>query len=182
MYRLLSCAAIAALSLGTGVASAATVTVDFDTGSLSGGVYTEDDFTFASNSPGGVSLSNDCGSKCLQLNNNETITVTYKNNGLFDLLSFAFRSPGNGGDLEITDNNGNSQTITENLNGNALQFISFPGQYNGILSFSWTNAENGSGRVDNVSFNISAVPLPAAGWLLLAGVGGLAALRRKRAV
>ena len=40
--------------------------------------------------------------------------------------------------------------------------------------------------VTNVRLDISAqgpapVPLPAAGWLLLAGLGGLAALKRKRA-
>ena len=28
--------------------------------------------------------------------------------------------------------------------------------------------------------NVSAVPLPATGWALMAGIGGLAALRRRR--
>jgi hypothetical protein len=119
---------------------------------------------------------------CLQLNNNETITVAYLG-GLFDVMSFTFRSPGSGGDLTIASNvAGSSQTISESLSGNDMQQIGFPNDYNGILTFSWTNLENGSGRVDNLSLTIAPVPLPAAGLLLLAAIGGLSLMRRRAAV
>ena len=34
--------------------------------------------------------------------------------------------------------------------------------------------------LDDVSIRLAPIPLPAAGWLMLAGLGGLAALRRRR--
>jgi hypothetical protein len=40
-------------------------------------------------------------------------------------------------------------------------------------------AENG-GFGGSTSFEGSAIPLPAAGWMLLAGIGGLAAMRRRK--
>ncbi|WP_420876405.1 VPLPA-CTERM sorting domain-containing protein [Roseovarius tolerans] len=43
----------------------------------------------------------------------------------------------------------------------------------------WTNPEHGHSEL-GIYANISAVPLPAAGWLMIAGIGGLAALRRRR--
>jgi hypothetical protein len=50
-------------------------------------------------------------------------------------------------------------------------------KYNSPLevSFSWTKAATGSFNAD---LEISPIPLPAAGWLLLSGLGGMAALRR----
>ena len=48
------------------------------------------------------------------------------------------------------------------------------------LQFGATGtADTLGGLIDNVS--ISAVPLPAAGWMLLAGLGGIAMVRRRAA-
>jgi len=43
----------------------------------------------------------------------------------------------------------------------------------------WTSAGDANARLDNLV--VSEVPLPAAGWLLLGGLGGIAAFRRRKA-
>lgn len=163
-------------------ALAATVTVDFDSGVLSGGIYEEDGFVFTSNSPGGAGLANNCGSKCLQLNNNEEITVTYVG-GAFDILGFDFNAPGNGGDMDIIDDDSDALTITESYNGNTMSPFSFPAagiDHLNQLQFTFRNAANGSARVDNITFEIAAVPVPASGLILLTALGGFAAVKRRK--
>lgn len=52
----------------------------------------------------------------------------------------------------------------------------------GLTAFDWTNPEQGTSQLI-ISAKISGpavVPLPAAGWMLLAGLGGLAAMKRRR--
>ena len=50
---------------------------------------------------------------------------------------------------------------------------------NDILTFGGLDAY-GRDRIMHGDLNINAVPLPAAGWMLLAGVGAIAATRRKK--
>ena len=146
-----------------GAASAATVTIDFESGILSGGTYTEDGFTFTSSSKGGVSLASDCGSDCLQFGNNEVITVVYSG-GSFDVDGFLFRGPGRGGEIKVSD--GVTPTIlSESLSGNDMAPATFTTEYDGITSFTFQNAAKGSGRVDSISFTVAAIPVPAAGLL-----------------
>ncbi|WP_298836295.1 VPLPA-CTERM sorting domain-containing protein [uncultured Roseobacter sp.] len=49
----------------------------------------------------------------------------------------------------------------------------------GVDGDVWSTQENRSSTLV-ISAHIEAVPLPAAGWLLIAGVGGLAAMKRRR--
>lgn len=58
------------------------------------------------------------------------------------------------------------------------------GTLGGVIdSFGITVGNDNTPAISNVAFydtGIEVIPLPAAGWLLLAGVGGLAAIRRRR--
>jgi hypothetical protein len=67
---------------------------------------------------------------------------------------------------------------TNVTSGTALIFSAGPGDYVFQIDGSGPNA-SGSG-VGLYDVRVSAVPLPAAGWLLIAGVGGLAAMRRTK--
>ncbi len=58
----------------------------------------------------------------------------------------------------------------------------------GVFDLNFTGSVFGIGAIfggddfllSGLTFDVAPVPLPAAGWMLLAGVGGLAAMRRKR--
>ncbi|WP_300013796.1 choice-of-anchor K domain-containing protein [uncultured Roseobacter sp.] len=52
-------------------------------------------------------------------------------------------------------------------------------EYGSGLKFNWTNKENNWSKLA-IYAEVSQVPLPAAGWMLIAAVGGLGAMRRKR--
>lgn len=58
-------------------------------------------------------------------------------------------------------------------------FAKIDGAFGTFSNGSWSN-EEGETSTLGIYANISAVPLPAAGWLMIAGIGGLAALRRRR--
>lgn len=68
-------------------------------------------------------------------------------------------------------------TIASDVNDNPFFFADY-GVTGKLLSFSVeANALEDNWTVTGIS---AAVPLPAAGWLLLAGVGGLAAMKRRK--
>lgn len=77
-------------------------------------------------------------------------------------------------------------TDTGSVTFNEGYRLTFAGLFDDITSVSFsttTTAKKGDAqaRMDNVVVSVpSAVPLPAAGWLMLAGLGGIAALRRRK--
>jgi hypothetical protein len=67
-----------------------------------------------------------------------------------------------------------STTITNLANS----YLSAAASFTGSSAWNLTFLESTTGRQNLVT--VSPVPLPAAGWLLIAGIGGLAALRRRK--
>ena len=69
-------------------------------------------------------------------------------------------------------------------NGFAAYDISKLVYVSGVVTGVWSTVDLESKGVSHISFYdgaLTPVPLPAAGWLLIAGVGALAALRRRNA-
>jgi hypothetical protein len=83
------------------------------------------------------------------------------------------------------DDNDDWDVFVDNGSGSFLQ-VAFDSPVNpfdfndGIVKRIAFGADGATDNFRLTSVEVSAVPLPAAGWLLLAGVGGLVVLRRKR--
>ncbi|WP_426037290.1 VPLPA-CTERM sorting domain-containing protein [Cypionkella sp. TWP1-2-1b2] len=177
----------AALLVGTVAlpASAATITFTGANGGDSIG-YTEAGLMFDdARIQSGNCNASASGAPCMALNKKEISKLTSETLGaLFTVTSFWFKLLGaspaeltvkssKGGNLVLTEavygNNNDGKTY--NLVGNAL--------FADIEWITFTNSGKGNSRVDDIG-TPAAVPLPAAGWLMVAGLVGLTALRRKR--
>ena len=181
--RIQACAA--ALFVMTGVAtsqaSAATL-IDFG-GDKKADPYVQDGFSFApARIVNGPCLSNGC----LALNDNETTGLSFLGaSGLFSLsgLSFNLLGNGTGNALTVTGSNGTSLSYAVgDFAKNTYHTLSFGDAFADVSSILFSTGGGGNVRIDDLSATPSPapVPLPAAAWLLIGGVGTLAALRRRR--
>jgi hypothetical protein len=186
---------VAALALGAAApVMAAPVTFGGQPGNHA--PYTEGAFTAGPRIQ--IDNSNNCpfGSRpCVKLNNGNfsTFDLTRTDGGLFDFTGFDFSLEGQGRRPFA----GNTLTVTlfDALNaligtivlstGNPLYphntDLSWLGSYTDLSRVTFTSTNGGTVRIDNIGVTPSAVPLPATAGMLLAGLGGLALIRRRRA-
>ena len=188
---------VTVLALAASVGVAAAATINFSAGEDVGDTYVEKLFTFAYVGSGSVSRPNNCGSDCLLLPNasgnedarnasgNEdakTVRMTFNGGQVFSLLSFAFNGQdGQAPALYVSRTLGGfDQLFSENLNGDDMSLTGPLTLFSNVTELFFRTADRGSARVDDLMVETAAVPLPAAGWLMLVGLGGLAAARRRK--
>mgnify|MGYP001809844443 CR=1 FL=1 len=68
---------------------------------------------------------------------------------------------------------------TKFLAASALLLMTSGASIGKAVSVNVSKLEAGEGGQGSLGGSISAVPLPAAGWMLLAGLGGIAVMRRR---
>ena len=174
-------AAIAAGVLAVGFAGGARAAtlVDFS-GDHKANPYVEDGFAFDPNRI----VNGNCLSAggCLALNDNETTAMTrLEPPSQFTLqgLSFTLLGKGTGNTLTISGSNGTtkSYSVGDLYKHNEYYSLLFPTEFQQVSSLVFSTSGGGNVRIDDVS--VAPVPLPAAGFLLLAGLGAFGALRRR---
>ncbi|MFA9231949.1 MAG: VPLPA-CTERM sorting domain-containing protein [Microgenomates group bacterium] len=122
---------------------------------------------------------------CLALNKNETSILTRVDGAAFTLTSIWFQLLGNPADLLITGSNiGSSVTLSSPpLIKNTPYNHLFDGTFANVTSVIFSNIGKGNIRIDDIVLgdNPTTVPLPAGAGLLIAALGSLGVMRRRRA-
>ena len=159
---------------------AATVTLDFNS-------PVSAPLTLDPDSPGIVNgnCRDNASRPCLGVNSQGPATLSIEAGETFSVSSFWFQLLGNMDDLIVTTSNG-TLTLLESVYGfnDDGQVIDVSGNalFQNITSLSFLT-NTGNARVDDIVVDVpdvAPVPLPASAALLLAGMGGLAALRRRK--
>lgn len=99
----------------------------------------------------------------------------------FSRIVFGLRDAAdiNGTIFTIETDDGSTATLQAQANNNEkLVVIDLGGLFSNATVAMFNNKANDGFTIDGAT--VSAVPLPAAGWMLIAGVGGLAAMRRRQ--
>ncbi len=179
--------AVTAFFLSFGTANAATCSVSDTTpgaNACAGGLVNNTDFN------GNVSASN-----VATAFGGIWSEVTILGEGAFNSLysvgtgtnpSFVIFSPTSGYDYAFTIKSSTKASIYLFSAATVLDGLNASGDFLFSATTAGT-AVNGNGKAQGISNSglfkredVSTVPLPAAGWLLILGLGGLAAMRRKR--
>lgn len=149
---------------------------------------------FSGNNVGAANTGSDPGgSNVTELFNNQTSTVgdsivvsMVPNNGFLDFLfetSGLNNAPNNetNGDGITSGSGFDGFAVIRNGTGADDKRIAFgvvqTGDRSAIVLFGDGRGDN---DFDDMALRMEVVPLPAAGWMLLAGLGGMAALRRRQ--
>lgn len=195
---LLTCVTASALAVGAGAASAATFVIDRDASSVT--LSQNGSICVLSSCGLMASLADDLGASVLNLSNPNDVAN-------FDFLTFTSFGYG-ASDYSIEATLAFSSPVVK-VTGQSIgvlgrAFIPFVGNITGGV-LTWTAGvptsidfgNGGKATVDfagglavflgsevttqaSVKLDVAEIPLPAAGWLLLAGIGGLAAMRRRK--
>ncbi|MBK0326303.1 VPLPA-CTERM sorting domain-containing protein [Rhodobacteraceae bacterium F11138] len=109
----------------------------------------------------------------------------FDHNETSNVSNCAFPDPNNSNCDDIVTVTSNNLTETFNYNNTeyTLEINGFLDEDTNQFTNQFFSAEGGNNEaivMATFTSEIPGVPLPAAGWLLLAGVGGLAAVRRKK--
>ena len=179
-------AAALALSAGAFVTTSMAATVDFTgAGAQGGGAYSEDGLLFDDIRIVNGNCDALSGKACGALNDNETSILTKVGGGTFSLTSFWYQLLGKGtpNTLLVTTNLGGLLTfvasVVGNNDGGHYVDVSALFAFQNITSLTFSTAGGGNVRIDDIGMP-AAVPLPAGGFLLIGGLGALAALRRRK--
>lgn len=173
---------------------AGAATLDFtDAQPQGGGIYSEDGLSFDDIRIVNGNCDASSGAGCGAFNDHEISVLTKVGGGEFTVTSFWYQllGLGIGGRFPVT----NTFTVSSNLGG-ILSFaanvvghndgghvvdLSLQTLFQNVTWLTFRTYRGGNVRLDDLAIaEPSPVPLPAAGLLLLAGLGGLATLRRRK--
>lgn len=189
---LLSVASVCFIALA-GASSAATIDFENDE-NPDNAVYLQSSFQFTEINGGSISTPSNCGSECLLLqniNSGKVYKLEHISGLAFDLLSFSFNGTDIGGNpanfvpsdaLFVSEAQNGGTLFTDTVNGNTMTPTGTLSDFLGVTALYFYSAGNGSARVDDLNINVSvaAVPLPATGLMMLAGLGAFGAMKRRK--
>lgn len=175
--------------VASSVVAASAATVDIDSAELSA-TGASGGFTLVG---GGVQNSMNCPAErpCIRLNQNESATLTFNDGEEFTLTDLLFSLSGSPAQLTITPSSGTA-FVSSTFQGNnvAVSTGDLGADFADILSAVFSNSGEGTVRIGGISGSgepgpdgsdpLTPVPLPAGGLLLVSGLIGLAATRKRK--
>jgi hypothetical protein len=125
------------------------------------------------------------GNWSVNTNDTKGLKWTLDNGGQFSQAVFALRDPGDQNQKTLTIRANGTQIYSEKMpdipfgNDDVMIVRVFFGMHLSTAEMEIETSENDAFTIDGAGLN--TVPLPAGVWMLLAGMGGLLAMRRRKA-